>query len=748
MSNLHKNLTMKFTMRIRHLIFSGCFLLAITNGFSQMPLKEKVVTSRITYKQIGSDAESYTYPTVKRSDHVDIYHGKSVVDPYQWLEDENSEETKKFVIEQNKVTYSYLETIPFRNKVKERLTEIWSFASMSAPFIVKDKVFFYRNDGKQNHSVLLMKGLKTKEPSVLLDPNKFSEDGTTSLGQAAISPDGKYVAYAFSNAGSDWTEIKVKEIAGNKELEDHIEWVKFSGISWKGNGFFYSAYDAPKEGKDYSAKNEFHKIYYHTLGTKQEKDILIYEDKENALRNFGVTVTEDEKYILLSGSEGTSGNNLKLADISKWKPGKIINWLSMVENFENDYEFVGVITNKLIFSTNNGAPNNRLILVDPKNYEDDNWVTLIPEEKSVLESVTLCNNKLVAKYLVDVSSKLKVFSLDGKYEKDIELPGIGMVNGLQSSIKDSILYYSFVSYTFPARVMKVNMKENISSVYFKPDIDFDSENYETKQVFYTSKDGTKIPMFITHKKGLVIDGKNPTFLFGYGGFNISYTPEFRVDRAVFLENGGIYCVANLRGGGEFGEAWHKAGTQLQKQNVFDDFIAASEYLIKEKYTDSEHLAVHGRSNGGLLAAAVLTQRPDLFKVVIPQVGVLDMLKFHKFTIGWAWTGDYGSSDDKEQFEYLLKYSPVHNVKPRCYPATLVVTGDHDDRVVPAHSLKFISELQYQSTKCRNGLGNEMPLMVRIDTNGGHGSGKPLAMQIEEYTDIWSFVMYNLGMKIK
>ncbi len=726
-------------------VICSLILLMSFNAIAQLPLKEKVITSRIKYKQPKNKKIVFKFPEVKRSEQVDIYHGKSIPDPYNWLEDENSEETKKFVVEQNKVTYSYLEKIPFRNKVKERLTKIWSFPSMSAPFIVKDKVFFYRNDGKQNHSVLMTKGIKTKEPSILLDPNKFSEDGTTSLGQAAISTNGKYVAYAFSKAGSDWTEIKVKEIAGGKELEDHIKWVKFSGISWKGNGFFYSAYEAPKDGKDYSAKNEFHKIFYHSLGTKQENDILIYEDKENALRNFGVTVTEDEKYILLSGSEGTSGNNLKLADISKWKPTKAINWLSMADGFENDYELIGVVSNKLLFSTNREAPNNRLILVDPKNHADDNWVTIVPEDKSVLESVTLCNNKLVVKYLVDVSSKLKVFSLEGKFEKDLELPGIGMVNGLQSSIKDSILYYSFVSYTFPARIMKVNLKENYSMVYFKPEIDFDSDNYETKQVFYTSKDGTKIPMFITHKKGLVIDGSNPTFLFGYGGFNISYTPEFRVDRSVFLENGGIYCVANLRGGGEYGEAWHKAGIQLQKQNVFDDFIAAAEYLIKEKYTDSEHLAVHGRSNGGLLAAAVLTQRPDLFKVVIPQVGVLDMLKFHKFTIGWAWTGDYGSSDNQEQFEYLLKYSPVHNVVPRCYPATLVVTGDHDDRVVPAHSLKFISELQYQSAQCINGKGNDQPLMVRIDTNGGHGSGKPLAMQIEEYSDIWSFVMFNLEM---
>lgn len=692
----------------------------------------------------------YNYPYTKRTDHTDEYHGTKVLDPYYWLEDENSEETKKWVIEQNKVTYKYLEEIPFRNNVKERLTKIWSFASMSAPFTKKKYTFFYKNTGTQNHSVLYVKKSAKDEPQVLLDPNTFSADGTTSMGQTAISKNGKYIAYSISNAGSDWMEIKVKEIATGKDLTDHIKWAKFSGISWKGNGFFYSAYDAPKDGKDYTAKNEFHKVFYHQIGTSQEKDILIYEDKEHALRNFGVTVSDDEKYLILSGSEGTSGNSISTAIISKWKPGKNLEWKVMVNNFENDFEFIGTIPAGLLFTTNKNAPKKKLIFVDP-NFpdEEEEWQLIIPETENVLESVTISNFCFVAKYLENVSSKLKVYSQSGKLLNEIEMPGIGMVNSIQSSYKDSLLYYSFVSYTFPTRIMKVNMKTGKSSVYFKPDIDFDSDKYITKQVFYTSKDGTKIPMFITHKKDLTINGNNPTFLFGYGGFNISYTPEFRVDRSVFLENGGIYCVANLRGGGEYGEKWHEAGTQLKKQNVFDDFIAASEYLIKEGYTNSGKLAVHGRSNGGLLAGAVLTQRPDLFKVVIPQVGVLDMLKFHKFTIGWAWTGDYGSSDNKEQFEYLLNYSPVHNVKPQCYPATLVVTGDHDDRVVPAHSFKFISELQYQDQACnRDTYFDQNPLMIRIDTKGGHGSGKPLAMQIEEYTDIWSFVMFNLGMDVK
>lgn len=726
-----------------YLLTISCFFI-LDESLSQIPKQPVVSEADEDYRP-----RLYNYPYTKRTNHTDEYHGTKVLDPYFWLEDENSNETKKWVIEQNKVTFKYLEEIPYRNKIKERLTKIWSFGSQSAPFTKKKYTFFYKNNGTQNHSVLYIRKSVKVEPEILLDPNTFSVDGTISMGQAAISNDAKYVAYAFSNAGSDWTEIKVKEISTGKILEDHIKWVKFSGISWKGNGFFYSAYDAPKDGKDYSAKNEFHKIYYHTIGTSQEKDILIYEDKEHALRNFGVSVSEDEKHLILTGSEGTSGNSVSIANISKWKVGKTIKWETMVNNFNNDFEFIGTIPAGLLFTTNLEAPNKKLIFVSPNALEIENWETIIPEDKSVLESVSISNYNFVAKYLVNVSSKLKIYNQGGKFIEEIELPGIGMVNGVQSSYKDSLFYYSFVSYTFPSRIIKYNMYTKKSTVYFKPDIDFDSDNYITKQVFYESKDGTKIPMFITHKKDLKIDGNNPTFLFGYGGFNISYTPEFRVDRSVFLENGGIYCVANLRGGGEYGEAWHKAGTQLQKQNVFDDFIAASEYLIKNGYTNSQKLAVHGRSNGGLLAGAVLTQRPDLFKVVIPQVGVLDMLKFHKFTIGWAWTGDYGSSDNKEQFEYLLNYSPVHNVKPRCYPATLVVTGDHDDRVVPAHSFKFISELQYQDAACNLDTGlDQAPLMIRIDTKGGHGSGKPLAMQIEEYTDIWSFVFYNLGMEVK
>lgn len=736
------------------LLISIVSIFVISNLIAQVDRKEKIIAKEIErIKEAVADEEPmqhlYNYPYTKRSDHMDEYHGTKVLDPYNWLEDENSEETKKWVIEQNKVTYKYLEAIPFRNKVKERLTKIWSFSSMSAPFTKKKYTFFYKNTGTQNHSVLYIKKSAKAEPQVLLDPNTFSTDGTTSMGQTAISKNGKYIAYSISNAGSDWMEIKVKEIATGKDLTDHIKWAKFSGISWKGNGFFYSAYDAPKDGKDYTAKNEYHKVYYHQIGTPQEKDILIYEDKEHALRNFGVTVTKSEKFILLTGSEGTSGNSISIALIDKWKAGKEIEWTSIETGFDYDFGYVDENPEGVYLITNQDAPNRKLIYYNYYSNPNRELLNILPEDKSVLESITFSNGKFIANYLVDVSSRLKIFDLNGKFEKEIELPGIGKVNGVNGDIKDSLLYYSFVSYTFPTRIMKVNMKTGKSSVYFKPDIDFDSDNFITKQVFYTSKDGTKIPMFITHKKDLVIDGNNPTFLFGYGGFDISYTPEFRVDRAVFLENDGIYCVANLRGGGEYGEKWHEAGTKLKKQNVFDDFIAASEYLIKEGYTNTNKLAVHGRSNGGLLAGAVLTQRPDLFKVVIPQVGVLDMLKFHKFTIGWAWTGDYGSSDNKEQFEYLLNYSPVHNVKPQCYPATLVVTGDHDDRVVPAHSFKFISELQYQDQACnRDTYFDQNPLMIRIDTKGGHGSGKPLAMQIEEYTDIWSFVMFNLEMNVK
>ncbi len=691
----------------------------------------------------SEESTGFIYPETRKSDHVDHYHGTEVADPYQWMEDDFAEEVTSWVNAQNALTNSYLDTIPQREKINARLTEIWSFAKMGAPYKKGNYYFYSKNNGTQNHSVVYKANQLGEEGTAFLDPNTFSEDGTTALTSLSFSKDGKWAAYAISKAGSDWREIHVKNVATGEVMDDLIEWVKFSGISWKGNGFFYSRYDAPKEGEEYSGKNEFHKVYYHTLGTTQSEDVLIYEDTEHPLRNFGISLTDDEQYFVLSGTESTSGNSLYIAYAKAWQPGKEISFTPVIEGFEQDYWVIDNTDKGLLVFTNDGAPKNRVALMNPTDPAKENWTTLVAEKEHVLESISMANGHLVAKYLEDVSSKMYVLNMDGETVQEIPLPGsgYGIAESITSEKDDSLLFFSYVTYTAPHSIYQYNLNTNATELYFKPDIDFDSEALETKQIFFKSKDGTTIPMFITHKKGLQYDGNTPTFLFGYGGFNISYTPEFRVDRTVFLENGGIYAVANIRGGGEYGEAWHKAGIQLNKQNVFDDFIAAAEYLIEEGYTNKEKLAVHGRSNGGLLIGAIMTQRPDLFKVAIPKVGVLDMLKYHKFTIGWAWVTDYGSSDDEEQFNNLIQYSPVHNVKEGTeYPATLVVTGDHDDRVVPAHSFKFIAELQAKQA------GNN-PVLIRIDTDGGHGSGKPVDMQIKEFADTWAFVFHHLGMEM-
>lgn len=675
------------------------------------------------------------YPVTKKTDTVDVYFGNKIADPYRWLEDDRSAETGEWVKAQNKVTFDYLSTIPFRDKIKQRLTQIWNFEKRTAPFKKGSKYFFYKNDGIQNQSVLFVQEGLTGTPKVLLDPNALAADGTVSLGGLAVSKDGKYLAYSINRAGSDWSEIYVMEIASGKKLQDEIKWVKFSDIAWKGDGFYYSAYDAPKGGSELSNKNEFHKVYFHKIGETQSKDILVYEDKEHPLRNFSAGVTEDQNLLLLYGSESTSGTSLAVKDLRK--PNASFVWL--VTNFENNYGVVHSEGNKIYVITDKGAPKYQLLEIDITGKPDyENWKKIIPESSDLLESVSLCNGKLVAKYLKDVTTRLYVYSMDGKKEKEIQLPGICKVDAFDSDKDDSLAFFSYNTFTAPASIYKYNIVTNKMDIWFKPTIDFKSEDYETKQVFYTSKDGTKIPMFITYKKGIKLDGNNPCFLFGYGGFNSYYSPEFRIDRAVFLENGGVYAIPGLRGGGDYGEEWHKAGTKCQKQNVFDDFIAAAEYLVKEKYTSHEKLAIHGRSNGGLLIGAVMTQRPEIAKVAIPTVGVLDMLRYQKFTIGWAWATDYGTSDNKEEFDCLIKYSPLHNIKEVEYPATLVTTGDHDDRVVPAHSFKFIATLQEKQK------GNN-PVLVRIDTNAGHGAGKPTAKQIEEYSDIWSFVFYNLGM---
>jgi len=681
-----------------------------------------------------AEQSALSYPNTKKTDSVDNYFGTKVPDPYRWLEDDKSAETGEWVKAQNKVTFDYLATIPFRDKIKNRLTQIWNFEKRTSPFKKGKKYFFYKNDGIQNQSVLYVQEGLSGTPKMLLDPNALAADGTVSLGGLSISKDGKYLGYSINRAGSDWSEIYVMEIESGKKLADEIKWVKFSDIAWKDDGFFYSAYDAPKGGSELSNKNEYHKVFYHKLGDSQSKDALIFEDKSNPLRNFSAGITEDKNILILYGSESTSGTSLAVKDLRK--PNAPFVWL--VKNFENNYGVVHSEGNKLFVITDKGAPKYQLLEIDITGKPDyENWKKIIPESSDLLESVSLCNGKLVAKYLKDVTTRLYVYSMDGKKENEIQLPGICKVDAFDSDKDDSLAFFSYNTFTAPASIYKYNIVSNKMEIWFKPTIDFKSDDYETKQVFYASKDGTKIPMFITHKKGIKLDGTNPCFLFGYGGFNSYYSPEFRIDRAVFLENGGIYAIPGLRGGGDYGEDWHKAGTKCQKQNVFDDFIAAAEYLVKEKYTSHEKLAIHGRSNGGLLVGAVMTQRPDIAKVAIPTVGVLDMLRYHKFTIGWAWATDYGTSENKEEFDCLIKYSPLHNVKEVEYPATLVTTGDHDDRVVPAHSFKFIATLQ-EKQKGTN------PVLVRIDTNAGHGAGKPTTKQIEEYSDIWSFVFYNLG----
>lgn len=673
-------------------------------------------------------------PKTKKVTQTDDYFGKKVEDPYRWLEDDNSEETKAWVKEENQYTNAYLEKIPFREKVKKRLTDMWNYGKESPPFKKGDRFFWFKNDGLQNQSVLYsQKDTCCTQGEVILDPNTLSQDGTTSLSNYAISKNAQWLAYGISKAGSDWVEIHVFDISKKTDLPDVIKWVKFSNIAWKGNGFYYSRYDEPKGNKTYTGKNEFHKVFYHQIGTPQEKDELIYEDKDHGNYNFSADVTHDERFLVISTSESTSGERITVKDLSRGNA----EFVRLTETFQFDFNVIENVGSNLFIRTNWGAPKYKLIKVDLNKPVGQGWKDVIPESADLLEGVSFCNSKILGNYLKDVSSHLYVFSMDGKFEKEIILPEFCKINELHSTKPAKFFTYSVVQFTNPGKNYLYDMITGQNIEIYKAKMDFNSDNYVTKQVFFESKDGTKIPMFITHKKDLVLNGNTPCFLFGYGGFNISYTPEFRIDRALFMEAGGIYCVANIRGGGEYGETWHESGTKCKKQNVFDDFIAACNYLVDNKYTSHEKLAIHGRSNGGLLIGAVMTQQPTIAKVALPMVGVLDMLRFHKFTIGRAWSVDYGNSDHKDEFECLIKYSPLHNVKKTAYPATMIFTGDHDDRVVPAHSFKFAATLQEQNT------GTD-PVLIRIDPSAGHGAGKPTAKQIEEFTDMWSFVFYNLG----
>ncbi|HZW40240.1 MAG TPA: prolyl oligopeptidase family serine peptidase [Ignavibacteriaceae bacterium] len=685
---------------------------------------------------VNTYSQQINYPKTKKVNQVDDYHGTKVSDPYRWLEDDNAPEVKKWVEEQNKVTFDYLSKIPYRNKIKERIQKLWNYPKYGLPQKEGNNYFFSKNDGLQNQSVVYIQNDLNAQPEVFLDPNKLSEDGTVALSGYNVSKDGKYFVYGAASAGSDWNDFYVMEVATKKKLNDHLKWLKFSGIAFEGDGFYYSRYPEPKGASTLTSKNEFHKIYFHKIGDDQSKDKLVYEDNSKPTRYFNAQTTEDQRFLIIYYSDGTSFNGLLVKDLSKPKS----EFIPLVIKLENNYSVVDNIGDKLLVMTDKGASRYRLVLLDPNKPESENWKEVLPEEKGVLENVVLAGGKLFASYLEDASNHLYQYNMDGSGKTEIKLPAIGTVVSISGKKEENVLFYSFNSFTFPTTIYKYDIKEEASEVYNKPEVDFNLDNYETKQVFYASKDGTKIPMFIVHKKGLKMDGNNPTYLYAYGGFNASMNPSFSVSRLIFLENGGVYAMPNLRGGGEYGEEWHKAGMLENKQNVFDDFIAAAEYLIKEKYTSSQKLAVSGGSNGGLLIGAVVNQRPDLFKVALPAVGVMDMLRYHKFTIGWGWVVEYGSSDNPEQFKYIYKYSPLHNIKDAEYPATLVTTADHDDRVVPAHSFKYIATLQEHQK------GNN-PVLIRIETKAGHGGGKPTSKIIEEAADIWSFVFYNLGVKV-
>ena len=676
---------------------------------------------------------SVTYPETKKVDTVDTYFGEQIADPYRWLEDDRSAETEAWVKAQNEVTFGYLEKIPFRKQLKERMEKLWNYEKISAPFKEGNYTYFYKNNGLQNQSVLYRKDQNGKE-EIFLDPNTFSKDGTTSLGGINFSKDGSLVAYAISEGGSDWRKVIVLKADTKEIIGDTIVDVKFSGLSWyKNEGFYYSSYDKP-EGSELSAKTDQHKLYFHKLGTAQKEDKVIFGLNEKR-RYVGGYVTDDENYLIISASTSTSGNELYYKDLTK--NGPIVN---LVNNFNNDHDVLDNEGTKFYLVTNYNAPNKKVVTFDLNNPKMENWVDFIPETENVL-SPTTGGGYIFAEYMKDAVTFVQQYDYTGKLIRDIELPGVGSAGGFGGKKEETTLYYSFTNYITPGTIYSFEPKSGKSTVYQKPKVDFKSEDYESKQVFYTSKDGTKVPMIITFKKGTNLDGKNPTMLYGYGGFNVSLTPAFSIANAVWLENGGIYAVANLRGGGEYGKKWHDAGTQMQKQNVFDDFIAAAEYLIKEKYTSSDFLAIKGGSNGGLLVGATMTQRPELMKVAIPQVGVLDMLRYHTFTAGAGWAYDYGTAEQSaEMFQYIKGYSPVHNVKAGTqYPATMVTTGDHDDRVVPAHSFKFAAELQAKQT------GNN-PTLIRIDVNAGHGAGKSTEAIINEQVDIQAFSLFNMGIR--
>jgi prolyl oligopeptidase len=677
------------------------------------------------------------YPETKKSENVNIYNGIKVEDPYQWLEDDNSDMTKQWVEAENKVTFDYLAKIPFRDKVKKRLEQLWDYPKYSSPFKKANYYYFFKNDGLQNQSTLYrQKGLDA-EPEEFLNPNTLNKEGIAALGSINFSKTGKYLAYSIAVAGSDWQEIFVMESTTKNKIADKIEWTKFGGANWNGDdGFYYSGYDKPDEKSKMSRQNQFHKVSYHKIGTLQSQDKLVYEDKKHPLRFHRAGLTEDGRFLILTISEGTSGAELWYKDM---KDPAQKDFKLLIAGFKTQPSVIDNNGAKLIVRTNDDALNYKVVLIDPKKPARANWQTIVPEKQEALQGVGNGGGYLFANYLKDASTKVYQHDYNGKLIREIELPGIGSASGFGGEKEDKEFFYTFSSFNIPPSIYRYNITSGESILFRKTIVNMNTEKFITEQIFVTSRDGAQVPVFLTYKKGLQLDGNNPLLLYGYGGFNIPMTPSFSISNAFFMEQGGIYAVVNLRGGSEYGEKWHREGMLDKKQNVFNDFIAAAEMLIKLKYTNSRKIAIRGGSNGGLLVGAVMTQRPDLFKVALPAVGVMDMLRFHRFTVGWGWTVEYGNADSASQFPFLYKYSPYHNLRPGVnYPATLVTTADHDDRVVPAHSFKFASRLQEYNV-------GDNPVLIRIETNAGHGAGKPTSKQIDEAADTWSFVMQNLGM---
>jgi len=677
------------------------------------------------------------YPATKQEDVVDVYNGIKVVDPYRWLEDDHSDMTKQWVQVENKVTFDYLATIPFRDKVRKRLEELWNYPKYSSPSKKGEYYYFFKNSGLQNQSALYRQKGLNGDAELFLDPNTLSNEGIAAIGSTEFSKTGKYFAYSIAVAGSDWQELYVMESASKKMIADKISWIKFGGVSWNNDdGFYYSGFDKPDEKLKMSGKTQFQKVFYHKLCTSQSQDKLVYEDKDHPLRYHRAGLTEDGRFLILYISEGTSGVELWYKDLNDASQK---NFKLLIPGFKTQAGVIDNAGDKLLVRTNEDALNYKVVLIDPKQPASSNWKTIIPETAEALQSVGTCGGYLFANYLKDASTKVYQYTYDGKLIRDIGLPGIGSASGFNGEKEDKEFFYNFSSFSTPPTIYRYDVHSGQSTLFRKTKVSMNTDKFVTEQVFIPSKDGTQVPVFLTYKRGLELNGNNPLLLYGYGGFNIPMTPSFSISNAFFMEQGGIYAVVNLRGGSEYGEKWHRDGMLDKKQNVFNDFIAAAEWLIRNKYTNSQKIAIRGGSNGGLLVGAAMTQHPELFKVALPAVGVMDMLRFHKFTVGWGWTVEYGNADSASQFPYLYKYSPYHNLRPGTnYPATLVTTADHDDRVVPAHSFKFAARLQEYNT------GNN-PVLIRIETNAGHGAGKPTSKQIDEAADTWSFVMQNLGM---